>query len=284
MKVGIVGDADRAVAWEKHLRPHHIVDEVNLCPGLEQLGMVDACLIIDESEHNLDLVLDGIHRGLNCFLISDLPVNREKLDQIHRAARESGVQVQFSHWPTLAPATQWMMSKMNRPALFSLTKEINYTQLVHPDKEFRHFWMDELGLCLKWINSGVHHIEAKEVKLEATHPLIIQLALRFDNGSSADIQVFTGAAGSRHRRIVSSKQEVMECNVPEQTVRAGRLNAGGLMYFDKQVFDPATAAEKAALMFFKAIQMKKEPPYSAYDAYQLSIQVERVQQRLRQFS
>ena len=28
MKVGIVGDVTRGIAWENHLRPHNIVDEV----------------------------------------------------------------------------------------------------------------------------------------------------------------------------------------------------------------------------------------------------------------
>lgn len=284
MKVGIIGDAKRAVAWEKHLRPHRIVQEVDLCPVLKDVGKVDACFILDDSPNNLDILLEGVRLGLNCFLISDQPTNTSKLETIHRAVREAGVHIQFSHWPTLAPATQWMMDKMNRPTLISINKEVNHTQMVHAEKEFRHYWIDELGLCMKWLNSGIHHIEAKEVKLDNNLPLILHLFLRFDNGASADIRIYTGAEENQHRRIISTKQEVLECNVPSQSVRAGRLNSGGLIYFEKQQFDPSKAAEKAALMFLKSVQMDKETPYSSYDAHQLALQTERVIQRLRQFS
>ena len=48
MKIGIIGDATRGVAWEHHLRPHNIVEQVDLCPSLKDLGEVDACFILDE--------------------------------------------------------------------------------------------------------------------------------------------------------------------------------------------------------------------------------------------
>ena len=106
MKVGIVGDATRTVAWEKHLRPHGIVSEVNLVPTVSDLGSVDACLILDNSESNLDTLLETVQNGYSCFLISKQPTDIPKLEKIHRAAKESGVKIQFSHWPSLAPATQ----------------------------------------------------------------------------------------------------------------------------------------------------------------------------------
>jgi hypothetical protein len=284
MKVGIVGDAKRAVAWEKHLRPHRVVQEVELCPHINEVGKVDACLLIDETEKNLDLLLKGIHQGLNCFLISRPPTNTTKLEKIYRATKEAGVHTQFSHWPTLAPATQWMMDRMTRPSFLSITREISYTQFINKEDEFRQFWVDELGLCMKWVDSGLHHIEAKEVALNSIHTIGIHLFLRFDNGTTADIRIFTGAAENSHKRVASSKLEVFECNVPTQTIRVGRLNAGNHLFFEKQTYDPATSAEKAALMFLKAVQMDKETPYNSYDAYQLGLQIELIQKRLKQFS
>ncbi|WP_421773701.1 hypothetical protein [Gracilimonas sp.] len=283
MKVGIVGDAKRAVAWEQHLRPHRIVQEVELCPSITEVGKVDACLLIDETEHNLDILLEGIQLGLNCFLISRQPTNTQKLEKIYRATREAGVHVQFSHWPTLAPATQWMMDRMSRPISLSISREINYTQFLSTGEEFRHFWIDELGLCLKWIDSGIHHVEAKAINLEGKHPITIHIFLRFDNGSTADIRIYTGAAESTHKRIASTKQEVLECNVPSQDIRIGRLNSGNHLFFEKQSFDPAKSAEKTALLFLKSIQMDRETPYTAYDAYQLSLQIESIEKRLSQF-
>lgn len=283
MKVGIVGDAKRAVAWEKHLRPHQIVREVELCPHINEVDDVDACLLIDETDQNLDILLQGIQRGLNCFLISRQPTNSKKLEKIYRATKEAGVTVQFSHWPTLAPATQWMMDRVDRPTFISITREIGYSQFINADDEFRHFWIDELGLCMKWIDSGLHHIEAKEIKLEHKHPVATHIFLRFDNGSTADITIYAGATEHKHQRIVSSKKEILECNVRSQTIRIGRLNSGDHLFFDKQTFDPAKAAEKSALMFLKSVQMKQETPYTAYDAYQLSSQIERIEKRLSQF-
>ncbi|MGN8224880.1 hypothetical protein [Gracilimonas sp. BCB1] len=283
MKVGIVGDAKRAVAWEQHLRPHRIVQEVELCPSIGEVGKVDACLLIDETEKNLDILLEGIQLGLNCFLISRQPTNTPKLEKIYRATREAGVHVQFSHWPTLAPATQWMMDRMSRPVFLSITREVNHTQFISTDEEFRHFWIDELGLCMKWIDSGIHHAEAKAINLDGKHPVAIHIFIRFDNGSTADIRIYTGAAENTHKRITSSKQEILECNVSSQDIRIGRLNSGNHLFFEKQSFDPAKSAEKTALMFLKSIQMDRETPYTAYDAYQLSLQIESIEKRLSQF-
>ncbi|SMO69177.1 hypothetical protein [Gracilimonas mengyeensis] len=284
MKVGIVGDAKRAAAWEQHLRPHRIVEEVELCPKINEVGNVDACLLIDDTPDNLDILLEGIRLGLNCFLIARQPTHTKKLENIHRAAEEAGVCVQFSHWPTLAPATQWMMDQINRPTLLSITREVNYSQFLNTEEEFRHFWIDELGLCMKWIDSGIHHVEAKQITMEQTLPVTIHIFLRFDNGSTADIKIYTGASENKHLRVASSRQQLLECDAPSQKVRVGKTNSSGRLYFEKQNFDPSKAAEKAALMFLKAIQMKQEPPYNTYDAYQLAVQVDRIQQRLKQFS
>lgn len=284
MKVGIVGDAKRAVAWERHLRPHQIVHEVELCAHIHEVGKVDACFLVDESEQNLDILLEGIRQGLNCFLVSRQPTDSTKLETIYRATREAGVHVQFSHWPTLAPASQWMMDRMNRPSFLSITREINYTQFLNTEDEFRHFWIDELGLCMKWMDSGIHHAEAKQIKLEDKTPSAIHIFLRFDNGSTTDIRIYTGASENRHLRIASNKREILECNVHDQDIRIGRLNSGDHLFFEKKSFDPAKSAEKAALIFLKSVQMDKETAYTAYDAYQLSLQIKTLEKRLSQFS
>lgn len=283
MKIGIVGDAKRAVAWEQHLRPHRIVQEVDLCPSLSEIGSVDACIIIDDTDQNLTILYEAIRMELNCFLVSKPPENKLELEKIHHAAVEAGVHVQFSHWPTLAPATQWMMNRIKKPAVISITRDLIFTQWMGSETEYRYIWYDELGLCVKWINSGIHQMEAKEIQLENKLPIFMHLFLRFDNGATADIKINTGASENRHQRIISNKQEILDCNVREQNIRIGRLNSDEQLYFEKQSFDPARSAEKAALMFLKAIQMNAESPYTSFDAYQFAVQLERVTQRLRQF-
>ena len=283
MKVGIVGDTKRAVAWEQHLRPHHIVRQVDLTPHLNDLNEVDACFILDNSPENLDHLLEGIHRGFNCFLVSRQPTDRIKLEKIHSSAKEAGTLVQFSHWPTLAPATQWMMDKMNRPGFIHIDKEINRNYLIETRQEFKHLWIDELGLCLKWIDSSVHHIEAKEIRLEDDEPVIMHLFLRFDNGATATVNLYAGAAEDRHVRLISNKKEIFECTVPTQTVRTGKLSTDKRLFFDKHTFDPSKSAEKAALLFLKSVQINKTTAYTSYDALQLATQIEKVEQRLKQF-
>ncbi|MBO6794759.1 MAG: hypothetical protein JJ895_12680 [Balneolaceae bacterium] len=284
MKVGIVGDATRAVAWEQHLRPHTIVSEVELCPTLHDLDTVDACFILDESEQNLEVLLEGVRRGFHCFLIAKQPTNIPMLEKVHRSAKESGCGIQFSQWPSLAPATRWMMDKQPKPAYLHIDKEIERNTLINIHPAFKSHWMDEVGLCMKWLDSGIHHIEAKEVQLSGTYPIAIHLFLRFDNGSTATINIYSGSGSNRHQRLAANKHEILECNVIDQIVRVGRANDSNRVYFEKQEFDASTAAEKAAILFLKSVQMGKETGYNSYDALQLAIQTERIEARLKKFS
>lgn len=284
MKVGIVGDATRAVAWEQHLRPHNIVSEVELCPTIQDLNSVDACFILDESPENLQVLLEGVRKGFHCFFIAKQPTDIKMLEKIHRSAKESGCRVQFSQWPSLAPATRWMMDKLPRPSYLHIDKEIEKNTIVNLQPSFKSYWIDEIGLCMKWLDSGIHHIEAKSVFLSGSYPIAIHLFLRFDNGSTATINIYSGSGSNRHQRLAANKHEVLECNVLEQTVRIGRVNDSQRIYFEKQEFDASKAAEKASLLFLKSIQMGKETGYNSYDALQLAIQTERVEARLNQFS
>ena len=258
MKVGIVGDATRAVAWEQHLRPHNIVSEVELCPTIQDLDAVDACFILDESDKNLEILLEGVRRAYHCFFIAKQPTDINMLEKVHRSAKESGCSVQFAQWPSLAPATRWMMDKLPKPTYVHIDKEIERNTLVGLPSTFRNHWIDEVGLCMKWFDSGIHHIEAKETVLSGTYPITFYLFLRFDNGATATINIYTGAGQNRHQRLAANRHEVLECNVLDQVVRTGRVNDSKRIYFEKQEFDGRTAAEKAALLFLKSIQMGKQ--------------------------
>jgi hypothetical protein len=284
MKVGIVGDVTRGIAWENHLRPHNIVDEVILCRTIVELNEIDACIILDNSNDNLDILLEGVKRGINCFFVAKQPTDIKKLEKIHRSAKESNCQIQFAQWPSLAPATRWMMDKIAKPSFIHIERTIMRNQINQSTDEFRSFWIDELGLCLKWANSGIHHIEAKQISLTTEFPSIAHFFLRFDNGTTASINIYAAGNENRHIRIVSGKTEILECNVPEQTVKFGRNSEKKRIYFEKQKFDPTKAAEKSALLFLKSIQLNKETGFTSYDALQLAIQVERIESRLYQFS
>ena len=284
MKVGIVGDATRGVAWEHHLRPHNVVTEVELCPNISDLHAVDACLILDETDQNLEVLLEGVRRGFHCFFIAKQPTDIKMLERIHRSARESGCHIQFAQWPSIAPATRWMMDKVAKPSFIHIEREIVRNQMVQVENEFRSHWIDELGLCLKWVDSGIHHIEAKQISVSPNSPTIAHFFLRFDNGTTATMNLHAAADENRHRRIISNKNMILECNVPSQIVKYGRKSETNRLFYEKQNFDPTKAAEKAALLFLKSIQLNKETAYTSYDALQLAIQVERVEARLNQFN
>lgn len=283
MKIGIVGDATRGVAWEQHLRPHNIIRQVDLCPSIHEMGEVDACFILDESADNLSILLEAVQRGYHSFFIAKQPTDIKTLERIHRAGKESGSLIQFAQWPSLAPATRWMMDKIPRPTYMQINREVPHNFSGNSLDDFQNLWIDELGLCMKWQNSGIHHIEAKEISLSELQPVLAHLFLRFDNGASASIHIYAAASNQVHIRIISNKKEVVECNVREQTVKHGRVGDNKHLFFEKQIFDPAKAAEKAALLFLKSIQLGKETGYTSYDALQLAIQTDRVKSRLKQF-
>lgn len=281
MKIAIIGDPVRGATWEKQLRPHQIVQEVIISSELDNLPDVDACIILLEADNNLEVLLECIQLGNHSFFVEQIPTNTGMLEKISRAGREAGVHVQFSHWPTLAPATQWMMDKMHRPRYIQIEKDINRNQLVHISREFRNHWLDELGLCLKWTNSGVHQLEVKQTSLSnSDHPLLLQLYLRFENGSTASIHLNSTSDVNRHIRHISDQQQLFQCEVSTQEVRSGRMNPSGRLFFEKKKFEPTMAAQKAVSLFLKAIQLNREPVYTAYDALTLARIYHKVEERI----
>ena len=74
MIIGIVGDADRAVTWERHLRPHNIVRQVVLAPHVHDLNKVDVCFVVDSTPNRTEHLLDALKEGIPCFFISDFIV------------------------------------------------------------------------------------------------------------------------------------------------------------------------------------------------------------------
>lgn len=278
MKIGIVGSADRAVAWENHLNPHGSVTEVVIAPSLKDLGAVDGCFLLDDTDNPLETLNQAVRAGMHTFLISKLPLEQEAVEKIYHTAEESGVRIQFSHWPTLAPASQWMAQKVNKPTFIQVAREINYTDFLEMDQDLEFYWIDELAFCLKWIDGAVHHIDINKTDLSGTNAAGLHLFLRFDSGATAAIFINTGSAHNRHERFAANQNFVLTCDVISQTVRCG--HAGGHLYFEKQSFDPSKAAEQAAVKFIKAIQLNKPTLYNPYDLLRLSNVMNKVRDRL----
>lgn len=265
MKIGIVGSAERVVAWEKNLRPHQSVSEVIIARTLEDLGKVDACILIDDSETQLETLTKAVKSGLHSFLVSKLPLDTSQIEKIYHASEESNVTVQFSHWPSLAPASQWMSQKIPKPRFIHIVREISHTDFMERSFDLDYFWIDELALCIKWIDGATHQIDVKRADLNINRGGAIHLFVRFDSGATAGIFVSTASAENYHKRVVSDQSYILDCDVLNQSVRAGQSNDEGHLFFEKKMFDSTRAAELASTQFLKAIQLRKSTPFGVYD-------------------
>ena len=280
MRIGIVGPADRAVAWEKHLRPHRTVSEVVIAGKLSEIGDVDACLLMDEHSENLDRLLTAVKAGSHTFLIAPIPTHTKQVEKIYHAAEESNVLVQFSHWPTLAPASKWMAKKIGKPSFLQINRELNYSEFVESNHPFEYYWIDELAFCLRWINGSVHHIDLKTVELSENHLYALHMMLRFESGATANIFVNVTATRSRHHRLAANNHFILDCDVIEQSVRLGEENGDGHLFFNSKSFDASKAAELASLSFLKSIQLNRETIYNAYHLWELNKTIDKIKKRL----
>lgn len=280
MRIGVVGPAERAIAWEKHLRSHRSISEVVIAGKLSEIGDIDACFLLDDQSQNLDYLLKAIKTGYHTFLVAPIPTDSTQVEKIYHAAEESNVLVQFSHWPTLAPASKWMSKKISKPSFIQISREISYTEYAESDHSFDYYWIDELAFCLRWINGSVHHIDLKTVELSQNQLYALHMLLRFESGATANIFVNVSADKSRHHRLAANNHFLLDCNVIEQSVRLGEESTGGHLFFKKQTFDPGKAAELSALEFIKSIQMNRETIYNAFHLWELTKTIDKIKKRL----
>ena len=284
MKIGIAGPTERAVAWEQHLRPHRSVSEVVIAPSLDEVGAVDACFLLDESDERLKNVLKAIRLGLHTFLIARLPTDLSRVEKVYHAAEEANTVLQFSHWPSLAPASQWMMGKVTKPTWLQVNREIGYYQFQEMDTTLEYLWMDERAFCLKWIGEAVHDIDGQQINLGSAQPIGIHIFLRFDSGATAGLYVNGVASESSHKRLAADNFFMLECDVQSQAVRVGRRAEHGSLFFERHEFEATRSAELAATQFLKAIQLRRSSAFNGYDALRLCQTVDKIRQRLYRFS
>lgn len=280
MRIGIIGPADRAVAWEEHLSAHRSVEEIVITPHVKDVGKVDACLIIEESDNKTQTLLKAVRRGYHSFLVSHLPINLQEVEKIYHTAEEANVLLQFAHWPSFAPASQWMSKQISKPTFLQIVREISYTQFLESQHNLEHYWIDELAFCLKWIDGNTHHIDVKTVKLRSSKEHALHLFLRFDNGATANIFINASASANKHQRFAANHDFLVDCDVHSQTVRLGQTNESRHLFFEKQTFDPSRAAEIAATQFLKAIQLNKPSPYNGYNLLKLATEIEKIKDKL----
>lgn len=284
MKIGIVGPAERALAWEEHIRPHRTVEEVIIAPRLEGIGTIDACFLLDETSSQLQTLLDCVQAGIHTFLIAPLPTDRELIEKVYHASEEANVLLQFSHWPSLAPSSQWIAQKIIRPKFIQINREINYTDFLESKYNFEHYWINELAFSLKWIDGTVHKMDINTATLGSSSIYNLHLFLRFDNGATANIFVNSCADQNKHNRFIADTSFIADCNVLKQHVRLGEQKNGENLFFEKKRFDSSLAAKQAATKFIKAIQLNKSTVYNSYDLFKLCRELKQINRRIHKIN
>lgn len=283
MKIGIVGPADRAVAWEKHLAPHQSVSEVAIAATHKGVGDVDACFLLDESEDRLSRLLKAVKAGYHTYLVAPLPLDVTNVERVYHAAEESNVLLQFSHWPTMAPSSKWMSKKMAKPKFIQIVREIDHASFLESGHDLSSTWIDELAFCLRWVDGIVHHVDLKTVEFSRNKMYALHLFLRFDSGATANIYINAASASEKHQRFAADNNYMLDCDVLNQSVRIGEPDKHDHLFFNRQIFDASKSAELSALEFIKSVQLNRPPIYNGYHLLKLAKTIDKVQKRLARF-
>ena len=266
MKIAIIGEKNRAKAWEKHLRQLASVQEVIISPSLIS-DHVDACILIDDTPKNLHLLHDSIRAGHHSYLVSQLPLDTEMIEKIYHASEEAKVHVQFSHWPSHSPSTQWIKQQIERPEITQIKKDLSSDSYSNSNRAFEQHWMDEVAFIIKFHSTGVQSIIAKPVR-SGDYWTGLQVVIQFDDGSVADLQCSTVAKGDYHQRLIGSGKVIIDADVNRQKARKISVNQSGRVEISEKSFDATQTAELSVQNFIKSIQMNKKSEFSAYDALQ----------------
>jgi hypothetical protein len=283
MKVAVIGEKSRASAWEKHLRKLSVVNEVILLSTLfEDPELRTVILIEDDPDKSLGLLDRSIRSGLNSFLISRLPQDIKKLEHIYHASSEAGVTVQFSHWPSVTPSTQWIRQQVQKPDLIQIKKEVRPVNYTINKEIFDHHWTDEVAFIVKWMGGNVHRIDAKPVIVEDM-PLGLSLSMRFEDASVASIQFSNAGQDERHQRVFSDQHLMIDCNVLTQKMKTYRVNEKHRITVQEKSFDPSETAEWALQQFIKSIQMKSDSIFSPYDALLTARIVDKIRKHMEKW-
>lgn len=278
MRVGIVGEPDRCKAWEDLLVSSSIVTEVSLSRVVAAQKGVDTVVLLEEGDGRFESALEAIRMGCHVFIVSKLPVRRRDAELLYHTSEEAGVVVQLAHWATFSSASQWMLNTVKKPDFVHIQREMTFTQFESSSQGFGHFLIEDLAMALKWADSNVHRIEANASKIKG-NLAGAHLLVRFDNGNTAVIYQQVTNTDARHIRYASNNMHIVQCNVPEQSVRHGQIGPNGL-FFDKRFYEHTDAANMAVTLFLKAIQMRTPAAYTALDALKLVNALELVEERL----
>ncbi|HKJ45684.1 MAG TPA: hypothetical protein VJ991_07645 [Balneolales bacterium] len=280
IKVGIVGPIERAKVWEQRLRPFASIKEVVISNQQEAVSDVDACIILENGKSSFTDALKAVRFGQHVFLVSRIPTERANVEKLYHAAEESNVILQFAHWATFSPSSQWMMNHIYKPKLIHIRKDIPRSAFLDYDAPFNQIWLEDLGLCIKWMNSSIHHVEANLIRLNNEEEIAIQIYMRFDSGSTAVIFVNTMSSESRHERFAANKDISVQCDVSTHSLRIAHTVPNSNHYFERKNLQGEEPADIAVKLFLKSIHLKTPSPFSGYEALQLVNIIQKINEQV----
>jgi len=282
MKIAILGERNRATAWEKHLRKLSAITEVLITSSIPEKDSVDAAILLDNTDLKLNALEQLIKLGIHSYLVSHLPLDEKALEKIHHSAQEADVRVQFSHWPSLAPASLWMKQKVKKPTLIQIKREVKILSGAIDQTEIDHHWVDEVAWIIKVLGGNVHRIEAKPMTIMKLR-LGLNITMRYEDSSVASVQ-FSALGGSNiHQRTISDEYMAIDCDAVHQLVHLYRVNDFGNLKEETKKFDPKSTAEVSVLQFIKSIQIERDTLFNAYDALQTSKIVDRIYGQIQKY-
>jgi hypothetical protein len=266
MKIAIVGEKERAVAWEKHVRKLSVVKEVIITSSLSVESDCQAVLLIDDTTENLQRLLHSVKAGNHTYLISRLPHNTEQLENVHKASEEAGVCVQFSHWPSMSESINWIRQQVQKPDLIQIKKEsVPRNYRVIDIEDFNRDWTDEIALAAKWMGGNIHRFEVKPVILDKM-TLGLNITLRYENSALVSIQYLATTDKEKHQRLFSNRIVMADFDVITQKLRLHKVNDLKRIAIQEKVFDPSDTAEYSVVQFIRSIELDQPTLFTTYDA------------------
>jgi hypothetical protein len=267
LRIGILGEPDRTLAWEKYLRIHPSVAEVVCTTAIPALGDILACILLDES----DALNNAIHfarHGLHVFLVCRIPTDLPMLIRLQHTVEESHSVAQFVNWAYFHPISLWMMEQMPRPRVLHSYREVPLQHVRDHTLRLDNLWLEDLSLVLKWVDSGVHKIESHTV-VQANETVCRHAWLQFDNGTSATFSLSQKSASLQHKRLAFDTNTTIEADIIARKIHLNRTQQDTLPY-EVRDFTSELPVQQAITRFLKAIQMRRAAEYGIFDVVRLA--------------
>lgn len=275
MKILVAGEPARAKQWEKYLREINSVQKVILSQTVSEES-VDAVILLSDKPDNLDQLIRILQKGYPVYLVSKLPLDLKKLQQIYNISEEANVSVQFSHWPSLSAMTHWVRKRINNnPRLIQIHKYFRGRQI--PDDDWvTHQWTEEIAYIFSLKNSTVQNISSFPIKLNR-HLTGIQVMIRFDNASVASLHFLAVGDKDQHERIIYSKNSIIQCDLRSQKTACHTPEENSnILKAEHGSFDPADTAPQSVEYFIRSVKTYRESGFSASKALQTARSVKKI--------